>query len=215
MYKVYKVYPPPCRRPHWRDLFCRELHPQPQFYEFPGSASSLSSTRFQVEPPGGAPGFLWCCFLRGGMELACGSRRGSLPPSGAHFRHLASSWRSWALSWIILALSGRILSPSCSKMAPRWPNIAQHSAKMSQHSLQEQPQDPKKPSKVMNYRRFFGFRHFSQDRAQDPTKVAKMLPKVRQVGHLGLQVGHLGHILAPSWPTWRHLGPSWRQDAPQ
>ena len=42
-----------------------------------------------------------------------------------------------------------------------------------------------------------------------------MLQKVRQVGHLGFQVGHLGHILAPSWPTWRHLGPSWRQDAPQ
>ncbi len=121
----------------------------------------------------------------------------------------------WALSWIILALSGRILSPSCSKMAPRWPNIAQHSAKMSQHSLQEQPQDPKKPSKVLYCRRFCGFRSFWQDRARDQKKVVKMLPKVRQVGHLGLQVGHLGHILAPSWPTWRHLGPSWRQDAPQ
>ena len=128
---------------------------------------SFSSTSFQVEPPAsGLRGsrwssspFLWS-FLRGGMEIPCVSRRGLLPPSGAHFRYLVSSWRSWALSWIILALSGRILSPSCSKMAPRWPNIAQHSAKMSQHSLQEQPQDPKKPSKVMNCRRFFGFRHF-------------------------------------------------------
>ena len=137
-----------------------------------------------------------------------------LPPSGAHFRHLVSSWRSWALSWLILALSGPILSPSCSKMAPRWPNIAQHSAKMSQHSLQEQPQDPKKPSKVLYCRRFCGFRSFWQDRAQDPKKVAKMLPKVRQVGHLGLQVGHLGHILAPSWPTWRHLGAKMRPNRP-
>ena len=154
-------------------------------------------------------------FLKGGHGDALRGPAWPLPPYGAHFRYLASSWRSWALSWIILALSGRILSPSCSKMAPRWPNIAQHSAKMSQHSLQEQPQDPKKPSKVMYCRRFFGFRHFWQDRAQDPKKVAKMLPKVRQVGHLSLQVGHLGHILAPSWPTWRHLGPSWRQDAPQ
>ena len=97
------------------------------------------------------------------------------------------------------------MGPSCSKMAPRWPNIAQHSAKMSQHSFQEQPQDPKKPSKVMYCRRFFGFRHFWQDRPQDPKKVAKMLPNVRQVGHLSFQVGHLGPILAPSWPTWRHL----------
>ena len=137
------------------------------------------------------------------------------PLFGPHFLYLVSSWRSWALSWLILALLGAILSPSCSKMAPRWPNIAQHSAKMSQLGLQDRPQDREKPPKVMNYRRFFGFRHFGQDRAQDPKKVAKMLPKVRQVGHLGLQVGHLGHILAPSWPTWRHLGPSWRQDAPQ
>ena len=150
------------------------------------------------------------------MEIRCVYLRSPLPPYGAHFRYLVSSWRSWVLSWLlILMLSGPILSPSCSKMAPRWPNIAQHSAKMSQHSLQEQPQDPKKPSKVLYSRRFFGFRHFWQDRAQDPKQVAKMLPKVRQVGHLNLQVGHLGHILAPSWPTWRHLGPSWRQDAPQ
>ena len=130
---------------------------------------------------------------------------------------------------LVLALLGLILSPSCRKMAPRWtkiaarwpkiaprwPKIAPRWPKIAQHSLQEEPQDPKKPSKVLYYRRFFGFRHFWQDRAQDPKKVAKMLPKVRQVGHLGLQVGHLGHILAPSWPTWRHLGPSWRQDAPQ
>ena len=57
---------------------------------------------------------------------------------------------------------------------------------MSQHSLQEQPQALKEPSKVMNYRRFFGFRNSWQDRAQDLKEVAKMLPKVRQVGHLGL-----------------------------
>ena len=145
--------------------------------------------------------------------MPCGYPHGLLPPFGAHFRYLASSCRSWALSWVILALSGRILSPSCSKMAPRWPKIAQHSAKMSQHSLQEQPRDPKKPPKVMNCRRFFGFRNFWQDRAQDPKKVAKMLPKVRQVGHLGLQVGHLGHILAPSWPTWRHLGAKMRPNS--
>ena len=41
---------------------------------------------------------------------------------------------------------------------------------------------------------------------ENQKNVAKWLPKVRQVGHLSLQVGHLGHILAPSWPTWRHLG---------
>ena len=138
---------------------------------------------------------------------------GCSPLFGTHFRYLVSSWRSWALSCLILALLRPILSPSCSKMAPRWPNITQHTAKMSQHSLQEQPQDPKKPSKVLYYRRFCGFRHFWQDRAQDPTKVAKMLQKVRQVGHLAPQVGHLGHILAPSWPTWRHLGAKMRPNS--
>ena len=147
VYVCMYIYPPPCRRPHWRDLWCRELHPQRQFYEFPGSASSLSSTRFQVEPPGGAPGFLWCCFLRGGMEFG---PRGPAwiapfldPPSGAHFRHLASSWRSWPLFWLILALSSHILSPSCSKMAPRWPNIAQHSAKLLQNCSPGPPESSK------------------------------------------------------------------------
>jgi len=149
------------------------------------------------------------------MEIPCVYPRGSLPPYGAHFRHLVSSWRSWALSWLILALSGRILSPSCSKMVPRWPNIAQHSAKMSQHSLQEQPQDPQKPSKVLYCHRFSGFRHFWQDRAQDPKQVAKMLPKCaklailasklailgtswRQVGQLGTILAHLGAKMRPN-----------------
>jgi hypothetical protein len=72
----------------------------------------------------------------------------------------------------------------------------------------------------MNCRRFFGFRPFWKDRAQDPKKVIKMLPKVRQVGHLSFHlapswrhVGQLGaifaptwRILAPSWPTWRESG---------
>ena len=31
--------------------------------------------------------------------------------------------------------------------------------------------------------------------------------------HLGFQVGHLGHILAPSWPTWRHLGAKMRPNS--
>ena len=172
-------------------------------------------------------------FLKGGvLILLAWSGDGFFPPYGAHFRYLASSWRSWALSWPILALSRPILSPSCFKMAPRWPNIAQHSAKMSQHSLQEQPQDPKKPSKVMYCRRFFGFRHFWQDRAQDPKKVAKMLPKMllgsklailgtswRQVGQLSAILAHLGAKMSPTGiqiePQMRpksHLGPSWRQE---
>ena len=171
------------------------------------------------------------------MEFGCVYLHGLLPPSGAHFRYLVSSWRSWALSWLILALLRPILSPSCSKMAPRWPNIAQHSAKMSQHSLQEQPQDPKKPSKVMNCRRFFGFRPFWKDRAQDAKKVNKMDPKARQVrskfafsGTSWRQVGQPSAIWAPTWPILAprcaptgiqmepqirpksHLGPSWRQE---
>ena len=122
---------------------------------------------------------------------------------------------SFSLVLALLALLGLILSPSCRKMAPRWtkiaarwpkiaprwPKIAPRWPKIAQHSLQEELLDPKKPSKVLYSRRFFGFRHFGQDRAQDAKKVAKVLPKVRQVGHLRLQVGHFGHILAPSWAT--------------
>ena len=98
-------------------------------------------------------------------------------------------------------------------MVPRWLNIAQHSAKMSQHSLQEQPRDPKKPSKTLYCRRFSGFRHFWQDRAQDPKKVAKMLPKVRQVGHLGFQVGHLGRQVGQLGTILAHLGAKMRPNS--
>ncbi len=52
------------------------------------------------------------------------------------------------------------MSQHSAKMAQHSAKIAQHSAKIAQHSLQEQPQDLKKPSKVMYCRRFFGFRHF-------------------------------------------------------
>ena len=111
---------------------------------------------------------------------------------------------------------------------------------MSQHSLQEQPQDLKKPPKVMNCHRFFGFRPFWQDRAQDTKKFTKMLPKARQVaskfaslGTSWRQVGQHSAILAPTWPILaprcaptglrreprarpnQHLGASWRQAARQ
>ena len=150
------------------------------------------------------------------MEIPRVGLRGLLPPFGAHFRHLVSSWRSWSLSWLILALLGHILSPSCSKMVPRWPNIAQHSAKMSQHSLQEQPQDPKKPSKVLYCRRFSGFRHFWQDHAQKRSprcsqKCVKLAILASKLAHLGTswrQVGQLGTILA-------HLGAKMRPNSHQ
>ena len=171
------------------------------------------------------------------MEIPRVYLRGLLPPFGAHFRHLVSSWRSWALSWLILALLGHILSPSCSKMVPRWPNIAQHSAKMSQHSLQEQPQDPKKPSKMLYCHRFFWFSPFlarsrprSKTGRQDAPKSApswpSWLPSWPSWAHLGAKLANL----APFWPilaprcdtiaiqmepqmrSKSHLGPSWRQE---
>ena len=152
--------------------------------------------------------------------MHCVYLHGLLPPSGAHFRHLASSWRSWALSWIILALSGRILSPSCSKMAPRWPNIAQHSAKMSQHSLQEPPTSPPQDPKMWPERHSDAHFYMSAIFAKfGPFKIDKMAPQLASRWRSGAQLGpswrHLGSILAPSWPTWRHLGPSWGQDVRQ
>ena len=71
----------------------------------------------------------------------------------AIFVHLGALGRS-------LCYLGALEPHLIAKMLQDGANMPQHSAKMSQHSLQEQPQDPKKPSKVMNCRRFFGFRHF-------------------------------------------------------
>ena len=170
------------------------------------------------------------------MVIPRGYLHGLLPPSGAHFRHLASSWRSWALSWLILALLGAILSPSCSKMAPRWPNIGQHSAKMSQHSLQEQPEDPKtfKSDELSSFFWFSPFLVRSRPRSkkghQDAPKSAPSWPSWPPSwpswAHLGAKLANL----APSWPILAprcapiaiqmepqmrhksHLGPSWRQE---
>ena len=140
--------------------------------------------------------------------MHCGYLHGLLPPYGAHFRHLVSSWRSWALSWLFLALLRPILSPSCSKMAPRWPNITQHTAKMSQHSLQEHPQDHKKPSKVLYSRRFSGFRQFwkiapkSQQKSPRCSEKRAKLPilgsKLAILGTSWHQVGQISAILAPT-----------------
>ena len=70
------------------------------------------------------------------------------------------------------------------KMAQHSVKIAQHSAKIAQHSVQEQPQEPKKPSKVLYCRRFFDFRNlFVRSRPKLKKHVAKMLqevPKWRQ-----------------------------------
>ena len=143
------------------------------------------------------------------MEIFPSDLHGLLPPFGAHFRYLASSWRSWALSWLILALSGRILSPSCSKMAPRWLNIAQHSAKMSQHSLQEPPtRPPKTPKCGQNAEVLFVFtlRHFFQRSLPRPPKMLKIAPQMvsRWLSwpQLGSSWRHLGSNLASSWPIW-------------
>ena len=59
-----------------------------------------------------------------------------------------------------LSQDGAKMAQHSAKMSQHSAKMAQHSAKIAQHSLQEQPQDLKKPSKVMYCRRFFGFRHF-------------------------------------------------------
>ena len=123
------IYPPPCRRPHWRDFGCRELHPQLQFYEFPGWVSSLSSTRFQVEPPASRWSFrLTCwCFLKGGMEIHCGYLRllaWVAPPL----------WRPFSLSCLILALLGAILDHLGALRPHLVAKLLQDGAQMAQHS---------------------------------------------------------------------------------
>ena len=121
------------------------------------------------------------------------------PPSGAHFRHLASSWRSWPLSWLILALSVHILSPSCSKMAPRSPNIAPRCANIAS----ERAPRSKKTFKSDELSSFFWFSPILERSRPRCKKSQQDAPKSAPST---LQVRLLGHILAPSWPTWRHLG---------
>ena len=121
------------------------------------------------------------------------------PPSGAHFRHLASSWRSWPLSWLILALSVHILSPSCSKMAPRSPNIAPRCANIAS----ERAPRSKKTFKSDELSSFFWFSPILERSRPRCKKSQQDAPKSAPST---VQVRLLGHILAPSWPTWRHLG---------
>ena len=129
------------------------------------------------------------------------------PPSGAHFRHLASSWRSWPLSWLILALSVHILSPSCSKMAPRWPNIAPRCANIAS----ERTPRSKKTFKSDELSSFFWFSPIlerSRPRCKNQQDAPRSAPST-------IQVRLLGHILAPSWPHGAILAPTWPILAPR
>ena len=61
-----------------------------------------------------------------------------------------------------LSQDGAKMAQHSAKMSQHSAKMAQHAAKIAQHSLQEQPQDPKKPSKVMYCRRFLVFVIFSK-----------------------------------------------------
>ena len=153
-------------------------------------------------------------------------------------------WRPFSPSCLILALLGAILAHLgalrphlVAKLLQDGPQMAQHSAKMSQHRLQEQPQDPKKPSKMFYCHCFFWFSPFlarsrprSKTGRQDAPKSApswpSWLPSWPSWAHLGAKLANL----APFWPILAprcdpiaiqmepqirpksHLGPPWRQE---
>ena len=118
--------------------------------------------------------------------------------SGPRADHAGTSWRSWTSSWF---QDCRILSLCCRRMMPRWPNIAQDSIKMSKQWLREGPTRPSSmPKSFQNAVLSFVFsvcRFFHKI----ASTIQKSDPGVPQKLHLDLQVGHLGHILAPRSPT--------------
>ena len=88
---------------------CSKLHPQPEFYEFPGGVGS-SRWRWELHP-------LPLEFLKGGTRDPGPDLHHPLPPSRAPKIQLLSS--------------ARILRPCSPTLAPRCPNIARDSQENS------------------------------------------------------------------------------------
>ena len=113
---LFMFYPPRAFRHMLRVPVGRELHPQLEFYEFPGGVGS-SRWRWELQP-------LPLEFLKGGTEIPRVSRRGLLPP----FR------RPFSLSCLILALLGAILDHLGALRPYLVAKLLQDGAQMAQHS---------------------------------------------------------------------------------
>ena len=87
------------------------------------------------------------------------------------------------------------LNQHSARMSQHSAKMAQNNPKITQHSLQEQPQDTKKPSKVMYSRRFLVFAFF-----------AKIAPKMQKKSRQDTAKS------VPSWPSCRQVAPGLPQD---
>ena len=103
-------YPPRAFRHMLRVPVCRELHPQLEFYEFPGGVGS-SRWRWELHP-------LPLEFLKGGYPRSVAGKASVPPPLQAS--------KNPAFSLIC-----RILRPCSPTLAPRCPNIARDSQENS------------------------------------------------------------------------------------
>ena len=147
-------------------------------------------------------------FLGGCRGVRCWRPRGSLPPR-------RSPWRLSSPILFRLCAPVRHLGTKMPQHRSRYSkkhhlggNIFQHSSrkptKTASRSLQRRFQPLKtfpKHSKTFKNHWFFNVFCYLAFRVQDPKKLPRCLPKCTQVGRLGLQVGHLGSILAPSCAT--------------
>ena len=103
IYTLIIIYPPRAFRHMLRVPVCRDLHPQLEFYEFPGGVGS-SRWRWELQP-------LPLEFLKGGYP-----RSGASPCVGPSPIQATKN--------ATFSLSCRILRPCSPTLAPRCPNIA-------------------------------------------------------------------------------------------
>ena len=102
-FAVFLIYPPRAFRHMLRVPVCRELHPQPEFYEFPGGVGS-SRWRWELQP-------LPLEFLKGGYPRSIAWS--CITPSTIQ----ASRNPAFSLICRILRSCSPVLAPRCQNIA--------------------------------------------------------------------------------------------------
>ena len=129
MYVCMNVYPRSCRQLYGRVLMCMDLQPQLKFYDFPGWASSLNSTRClkgETEKFCGGPAWRALCLWESPWRLFSPSRVSSLRCCALSWLILVPIWANMAHLGVKLAnfflgpQLGRSCRPDTAQQASRW-----------------------------------------------------------------------------------------------
>ena len=138
LYIYIYIYPPRAFRHMLRDPVCRELHPQLEFYEFPGGVGS-SRWRWELQP-------LPLEFLKGGYPRFVLKIASPPPPSRPPKIQL---FRSSAASCALVRQPWRQdvqTSLKIAKKTPPWSqSLPTYLPKPSQGSLQDPPEEAPTP----------------------------------------------------------------------